>query len=101
MDNVIGTTSSSLEAIQQQYLTITNNLANAQTAGYKRQISAFAETLSSKVDPAKLGETFLEELAQMVRRRSAALIVIAGRGGHYRQLAGTPLAEWMTNLQGL
>jgi len=39
-------TSSSLEALQQEYLVITSNLANASTAGYKRRVTAFSEVLS-------------------------------------------------------
>ncbi len=59
----------------------------------RKELTKYDLVILGDVDPAKLGETFLEELAEMVRRRSAALIVIAGRGGHYRELAGTPLAE--------
>ena len=41
-------TSSSLEGLDQEYLSITNNLANASTVGYKRRRSAFAEVLSAE-----------------------------------------------------
>ena len=41
-------TSSSLEGLNQEYLSITNNLANASTVGYKRRRSAFAQVLSAE-----------------------------------------------------
>jgi len=31
--------------------------------------------------------------AEMVRERSGALVVLAGKGGHYKELVGTPLAS--------
>lgn len=37
-------------------------------------------------------EAFLAETAEMVRQRGGALVVIAGKRGHYRGLAGTALA---------
>jgi len=40
-----------------------------------------------------LPDDFLKQLADMIKLRSGALIVIAGRRGHYRHLAGTPLEE--------
>ena len=40
-----------------------------------------------------LPDAFLEGLADVVKRRSGALIVIAGRRGNYRDLAGTPLKD--------
>ncbi|MHC4561708.1 MAG: flagellar hook-basal body protein [Planctomycetota bacterium] len=42
-------TSSSLQALTDYYTVITNNLANANTAGYKRRLSLFAETLANEI----------------------------------------------------
>jgi len=41
--------SSSLQALAEQYRTITDNLANANTPGFKRQRVSFAQTLSQAV----------------------------------------------------
>lgn len=41
--------SSSLDALTKQYRTITHNIANANTAGYKRRRSVFEETLQKQV----------------------------------------------------
>lgn len=41
----------------------------------------------------KMPEGFLKALSDMVRQRSGSLVVVAGRGEHYRRLAGTPVAS--------
>lgn len=45
MASRLNPTASSLEALMHQYQTITNNLANASTPGFKRQAGAFASVL--------------------------------------------------------
>jgi flagellar basal-body rod protein FlgF len=47
MSSGLNPTASSLTALMQQYQTITNNLANASTAGFKRQAGAFASVLDA------------------------------------------------------
>jgi flagellar basal body rod protein FlgG len=60
-------TSSSLQALTDHYTVITNNLANANTAGYKRRLSLFAETLANEIatgddsDAAAIGGTIIGE----------------------------------------
>jgi flagellar basal-body rod protein FlgF len=44
----IDTTSSSVGALSQQYETITSNLANTSTVGYKRRLSRFEETMQGQ-----------------------------------------------------
>ncbi len=44
-NDVTAAVSSSLDALTQQYRTITHNIANSNTAGYKRRRSVFEETL--------------------------------------------------------
>jgi len=57
----------------------------------KKRLSAFDLVILGDVPRRELPDEFLEELANLVRHRGAALIVAAGRRGHYRGLAGTPL----------
>lgn len=49
MEAQFDTTASSLQAIQQQYETITHNLANVATAGFKRSRTAFSAMLAERV----------------------------------------------------
>lgn len=56
MLNYAEITSSSLEGLNQEYLSITNNLANASTVGYKRRLSAFAQVLSGEQSSAQMAE---------------------------------------------
>jgi flagellar basal-body rod protein FlgF len=49
MANNIEAVSSSLEALQQRYTAITNNLANSSTVAYKRQIGQFQQVLSAQL----------------------------------------------------
>ena len=57
MLNYAQMTSSSLEGLNQEYLSITNNLANASTVGYKRRLSAFAQVLSTEQASAQMSES--------------------------------------------
>jgi len=45
----INPTADSLEALTQQYETITANLANASTPGYKRRVGTFADALDEQI----------------------------------------------------
>lgn len=49
MSGAIAPISSSLEALTDQYRTITENLANANTTGYKRRVTAFQQALASSL----------------------------------------------------
>lgn len=52
MQDSIGPIASSLEALTEQYRAITQNLANANTAGYKRRVTAFQQSLAGRMSPA-------------------------------------------------
>lgn len=58
----------------------------------KKMLSEFDVIVLGDVERSKLSDEFLKELADLVRLRSGALMVMAGRKGHYRFLAGSPLA---------
>ena len=58
-----------------------------------RQLGEYDVIILGDVERAKLPDEFCKSLAQMVRLRSTALMVMAGRKGHYRELADTPLGE--------
>jgi len=58
----------------------------------KKDLSGYDMIIIGDVARARLPDAFLRETAEMVRRRGAALIVHAGRRGHYRELADTPIA---------
>jgi len=68
--------------------------------GYLATLPTEAKNLA-KIDLVILGDVprdnlpdaFLKGLAEMIRLRGGALVVLAGRRGHYRGLAGTPLAD--------
>ncbi|MFP3937106.1 MAG: flagellar hook-basal body protein [Phycisphaerae bacterium] len=49
MTDSFAATASSLKALGEQYQAITHNLANANTAGYKKQVTAFARALERQV----------------------------------------------------
>jgi flagellar basal body rod protein FlgG len=51
MSGAITATASSLEALTQQYYDITSNLANANTAGYKRRMNVFSNELERQLAP--------------------------------------------------
>ena len=56
-------------------------------------LAPFDVVLLGDVARDKLPDEFLSSVAAMVKERSGALIVIAGRHCHYRDLAGTPVGE--------
>jgi len=58
----------------------------------KKDLSGYDMIIIGDVARALLPDAFLRETAEMVRRRGAALLVHAGRRGHYRELADTPIA---------
>ncbi|MGC9453824.1 MAG: flagellar basal-body rod protein FlgF [Phycisphaerae bacterium] len=49
MKDSIAATASSLRALSEQYQAIAHNLANANTAGYKRQVTAFSAALQRQL----------------------------------------------------
>ena len=49
MSEIMPQVSSSLNALMQEYETITNNLANVSTAGYKRRCNAFSKSLQGQM----------------------------------------------------
>jgi len=59
----------------------------------KKDLAAYDLVILGDVPRDKLPDEFLTEVADLVRRRGGALIVVAGRREQYRQLAGTPLAQ--------
>ncbi len=54
MDPTLGSTS--IDALQHQYLVITHNLANASTAGFKRSQTVFEQVLASRLAAAGASE---------------------------------------------
>ena len=59
----------------------------------KKDLAEYDLVILGEVPRAGLPDSFLTELAEMVKLRGGALIVIAGRRGYYRDLAGTPVEE--------
>jgi len=59
----------------------------------KKELADYDLVMLGDVDRGNLPNAFLEELAEFVRRRGGALIVLAGRRGRYRSLPGTPVAD--------
>ncbi|MDD4889237.1 MAG: VWA domain-containing protein [Phycisphaerae bacterium] len=57
----------------------------------KKKLAEYDVVVLGDVERGKLSDDFLKELSEMVRLRSAALMVMAGRKGCYRQLANSPL----------
>ncbi len=61
MDVSIEATASSMQSLSEQYCAVAHNLANANTAGFKRRMSAFAQSLqqqtlaSASAPPAQAG----------------------------------------------
>ena len=49
MSDIIEQVSTSLDALTQEYETITHNLANVNTAGFKRRCNAFSKTLQEQM----------------------------------------------------
>jgi flagellar basal-body rod protein FlgF len=89
MADSIAPISSSLEALTDQYRTITQNLANANTTGYKRRMTAFQQTLASQMtsasgavaDPAVAGRTSIDfTQGAMARTESPLDMAIDGAG---------------------
>jgi len=64
----------------------------AQLPAQKKDLAAYDLVILGDLAPDTLPDTFLPEVADMVRQRGAGLILIAGKREHYRRLAGTPLA---------
>ncbi|MFW6108635.1 MAG: hypothetical protein ACOC8D_02360, partial [bacterium] len=59
----------------------------------KKDFAAFDLVILGDVSRERLPEAFLEELAAFVKQRGGSLLVVAGRRGHLRGLAGTPVGE--------
>jgi hypothetical protein len=59
----------------------------------EKEIGEFDAVILGDVERAKLPDEFLKLLAGRVRMNSTALLVMAGRKGHYRELSDTPLGE--------
>ena len=59
----------------------------------RKDLAEYDLIIIGDVARAQLPDAFLSETAELVRRRGAAVLVHAGRRGHYLELAGTPLAE--------
>lgn len=58
MPEAVGQLNSGIHSLMQQYMTTANNLANVNTAGFKRSVSTFSADLSHKIH--NLKETSLE-----------------------------------------
>ncbi len=69
MDSSIEATASSLEALSHQYQVIAHNLANANTAGYKRRINKFVQVLQ------EAGET-TDSIAQILQSEISSELLI-------------------------
>jgi len=59
----------------------------------KKDLSAYDVVILGDVGGTSLPEAFLSGLAEMVKQRSGALVVVAGRRGHFRELIGPPVGE--------
>lgn len=57
----------------------------------KKGLGAFEVVVLGDIAAGALPEEFLKELSELVRRRGAALVIMAGRKENYRSLRGTPL----------
>ncbi|MBN1124153.1 MAG: flagellar hook basal-body protein [Sedimentisphaerales bacterium] len=62
MVNSTGPLGSSIDALMKEYQTITNNLANVSTTGYKRQINTFSRHLLDKLADAPASDPPVAEL---------------------------------------
>ena len=72
---------------------ITGGAYVAELPKEKKDLAAYDLVILGDVPRDKLPDEFLTEVADLVRRRAGALVVVAGRREQYRQLAGTPLAQ--------
>jgi len=61
MSNIIEQVSTSLDALTQEYETITHNLANVNTAGFKRRINTFSKSLQEQMSGLLEEMTTVEE----------------------------------------
>ena len=59
----------------------------------KKDFAAFDLVILGDVARERLADEFLKELAEFVRLRGGSLVLIAGRRGHLRGLAGTQVAD--------
>jgi len=59
----------------------------------KKELGDYDLVMLGDVDIGNLPGAFLGELVALVKRRGGALVVLAGRRGHYRSLLGTPVAD--------
>lgn len=59
----------------------------------KKDLAEYNLVILGDIAPAGLPDGFLKELSEMIRLRAGSLIVVAGRRGHYRELAGTPIEK--------
>jgi hypothetical protein len=59
----------------------------------KKDLAAYDLIILGDLPVDTMPEAFQTEVADMVRRRGGALVVIAGRKENYRRLIGTPLAQ--------
>lgn len=76
MKDSISVTASSLQALGEQYQAITHNLANANTAGYKRRVTAFSLALQRQMSGGEpLGKTDLVRPVTGIDFSQAALNV--------------------------
>ena len=71
---------------------ITGGAYVAELPKEKKDLAAYDLVILGDVPRDKLPDEFMTEVADLVRRRAGALVVVAGRREQYRQLAGTPLA---------
>lgn len=90
MSTVIGQTSSSMDALLDKYTTVSNNIANASTTGFKRTLSLFSTKLDAALsDKAKetLGSEEVEgrqvidfSAGQIVRTDNSMDVALNGGG---------------------
>jgi len=67
-----------------------------------KELAVWDLLILGDVPPASMPDGFLAGLAGMVTQGGGALAIVAGRRGHFRDLAGTPLAEILpVKLDGL
>jgi flagellar basal body rod protein FlgG len=76
MQDSIAATASSLQALNEQYRAIAHNLANANTAGYKRRVTAFAQALARQLAGGEpLGESDMVRPVTGIDYSQAAMTV--------------------------
>lgn len=88
MNGSIQAAGSSMGALSRYYLVITHNLANANTAGYKRRVESMRQSLTTQsttgTDGKVVGQTFIDfRQGRLVRTGRAMDVALQGKSGFF------------------